>query len=95
MKRDIRIPLSVFFTAWIVFGNLLWWFGPEKISHLIGDGLIWSTVIPLSCLAILNPRRAANCIAAVLAGIALLALTKIDRHYRQRRRRRFTQAIPS
>jgi len=95
MTRDIRRPLSIFFVGWIVLGNLLWWFGPAMISHTIGDGLVWSIIIPLSCLAMINPRRAAGVMAIVLGGFAMLALALLDQQRRKSQQRRFSQAIPS
>ncbi len=79
MQRDIRSPLSAVFLAWLIVGNLLWWFGPGQIQVLLGDGMVWSTLIPIGCLALLRPKRAAGVLAATLAGFALISLTAIER----------------
>lgn len=86
MKQDIRHPLGRFFLIWLVAGNALWWWGPGSLQQVLGDGVIWALVIPLSCIIGLHPRRSVGALLAGLAAGALLLINLADRFAQPARR---------
>lgn len=91
MRQDIRYPLSWFFTVWLVVGNAMWWWGPESLEQVLGDGALWAIAIPLGCIACIHPRRSIGALLAGLASMALLLGKLLERSGKQRPR---SQATP-
>ncbi len=66
MRTDIRTSLGKVFLVWMLLGSALWLIGPGELQELFGDGLLWALLMPLSCLAVVQPRRSLG----VLLGLA-------------------------
>lgn len=91
MTQDIRSPLSKIFIGWLVIGNALWWWGPTALQLFLGEGLLWSTIVPLGCIAALNPRRSFGTLLGGLVGAPLWLINLANRFAQPRRR---SQATP-
>ena len=79
--------LNLFFVLWIALANFLLLFTavPGALDQWIGNAILWTLLIPLACLAWINPRRSWGLLLAAVGIVVLLTLGALRKIWISRR----------